>query len=247
MAYALQMTMEALDARFSTEDTEVLGNGFGQANLPALQRSQTHTGTGAQTASLPAKGGLRKTKSDDVYPLPDSLRSRSLSPHADDGIPRGRSKSPFQMRRSSKSPHHRKLVGRSVSFDKVQVREFEQILGDTPARDAGPSLGLGWSYNEKKATNVDKFEAKRTGTSVFARGSRRKGRVSALSPKVRHQRAQKLGFAPIDIEMNRLENIEIWRQRDNSKYDGECPEGDADSLREFNLEQHMYKCNLRQA
>lgn len=107
-----------------------------------------------------------------------------------------------------------------MSFDKVQVREFQQVLGDAPARDNGPSLGLGWDYHEKKVTNVDKFEAKRT--SMFSMGPRRKAIVPALTPKEREDKARKLGFSQEEIQKNRLENLKVNQQRESSLYDRNC-------------------------
>lgn len=106
----------------------------------------------------------------------------------------------------------KKLPKRSVSFDKVKIREFQQVLGDAPGTDDGPSLGLGWNYHEKKETNVDKFEAKRT--SMFTMGARRKTNgPRSMSPKERIEKACKLGFSLQEIQKNRLQNLKVQEQR----------------------------------
>jgi hypothetical protein len=123
-----------------------------------------------------------------------------------------RSSAPARLSPTSSFRRNRKQTPRrSVSFDKVKVREFQQILGDTPARDDGPSLGLGWEYREKKELNVDKFEAKRT--SMFSLGSKRKDHIRSMSPKQRIERACKLGFSLEEIQKNQKRNMKIQKQR----------------------------------
>jgi len=37
----------------------------------------------------------------------------------------------------------------NVSFDRIEIREYEQILGDNPSVTSGPPLSLGWNYYPK--------------------------------------------------------------------------------------------------
>ena len=49
----------------------------------------------------------------------------------------------------------------SVKFDKIQVREYERVLGDNPAVSAGPPVSLGWKYTPERELDVEFFETER--------------------------------------------------------------------------------------
>lgn len=46
-----------------------------------------------------------------------------------------------------------------VSFANVQIRVFQQVLGDHPCCTAGPPVSLGWDYTESPAMSVEGYEA----------------------------------------------------------------------------------------
>lgn len=122
----------------------------------------------------------------------------------------GRSKS------RSGSSQSRGAPKRSVSFDKVQIREFQQILGDHPCPDDGPSLALGWNYNEKKQVKLDKYEAKRNGIGSYfgVNGSSKKtSKRRSLSPCARKDIALEWGYTREQIAENRKQNIKTNLQR----------------------------------
>jgi hypothetical protein len=50
---------------------------------------------------------------------------------------------------------------RRISFGKVQVRTFERILEVHPCTSSGPSLGLGWMYEDDSPQTIDWLKAKR--------------------------------------------------------------------------------------
>eukprot|EP00566_Odontella_aurita_P025858 CAMPEP_0113585234 /NCGR_PEP_ID=MMETSP0015_2-20120614/33567_1 /TAXON_ID=2838 /ORGANISM="Odontella" /LENGTH=111 /DNA_ID=CAMNT_0000490415 /DNA_START=170 /DNA_END=502 /DNA_ORIENTATION=+ /assembly_acc=CAM_ASM_000160 len=50
---------------------------------------------------------------------------------------------------------------RSVSFDQIEVREYSLTLGDHIPASGGPPLSLGWDYDAKETTTVDKYESTR--------------------------------------------------------------------------------------
>jgi hypothetical protein len=56
----------------------------------------------------------------------------------------------------SKNP----IVSYSLRFDKVMVRNYEQILSDNPACATGPSIGLGWEFVEQD-NDIEDWEMER--------------------------------------------------------------------------------------
>jgi len=161
-----------------------------------------------------------------------SRTSKSKSPKRSGG-----SKSPLRLptfgrtRSNSRprTPNANTNTNATVCFDKVQVREFQQILGDNPCEDNGPSLGLGWKYHEKKDTDLEKYESKRNGNdyySIMTMGlatSTRKGEASSLSPKARTNIALELGYSWLDIERNKRQNEKIQSQRKKTLNEGTMP------------------------
>ena len=50
---------------------------------------------------------------------------------------------------------------RSVSFDKVQVRHYKNVIGDHPFCTEGLPLSLGWDYTAQADIALDEYEAQR--------------------------------------------------------------------------------------
>jgi len=51
----------------------------------------------------------------------------------------------------------------SVSFGKVQIRQYERIPGDNPSICFGVPLAIGWAFNEEgDPISVEKYESKRS-------------------------------------------------------------------------------------
>ena len=48
--------------------------------------------------------------------------------------------------------------GRSVTFSQVKVRQYETIMQDSPDAENGPSIGIGWGYDEERSFSVDDWE-----------------------------------------------------------------------------------------
>merc|ERR1712226_1022072 len=45
-----------------------------------------------------------------------------------------------------------------VTFDTVDIREYERIAGDHPESKIGPPVALGWGYVEGKSVSLDEYE-----------------------------------------------------------------------------------------
>jgi len=53
---------------------------------------------------------------------------------------------------------------RTVSFDKISIRNYERAIVDHPAVSSGPGLSISWHYTERSHQSVDEFELSRSGT-----------------------------------------------------------------------------------
>jgi hypothetical protein len=74
----------------------------------------------------------------------------------------------------SKNP----VVSFSLRFDKVVVRNYEQILSDSPACAKGPSIGLGWKFVEHdydiEAWEMERGRLRQPSELLLKRGQREK-------------------------------------------------------------------------
>mmetsp|Transcript_18544 Transcript_18544/g.25713 ORF Transcript_18544/g.25713 Transcript_18544/m.25713 type:complete len:230 (+) Transcript_18544:54-743(+) len=50
---------------------------------------------------------------------------------------------------------------KNVSFDQIQVREYERALGDNPSVRQGVPISIGWNYTKQRTTSVDEYETNR--------------------------------------------------------------------------------------
>lgn len=48
---------------------------------------------------------------------------------------------------------------RSVSFSTVEIRQYERVLGDNPSCSSGPSISIGWNYDQDKTVVKKVFDA----------------------------------------------------------------------------------------
>jgi hypothetical protein len=143
---------------------------------------------------------------DDILDMSPTPRTSGMRSFSCTGPPRPTMASSFK-RRSSMP--HRKL---NVSFSKVEIRVYERILVENPPSGPveGPSLGLGWRYNESKAVDLDKFETK----PVFHWSTRRRSHKDLImSPEKRERMARTLGFSNEEIEQNIRIVEKVQRQR----------------------------------
>ena len=47
---------------------------------------------------------------------------------------------------------------KSVTFDSINIREYDVILGDNPACSDGPPLSLDWTFTESTSSTIDDYE-----------------------------------------------------------------------------------------
>ena len=157
---------------------------------------------------------------DDIWNLDlDDIIDNVESPVGKFGM-RSNSISSSRVKRNSSFKTRRSPPKRSVSFDKVEIRVFERVLGvDPPACGKGPSIALGWNYSEQEAVDLDKFETKRRlfqWTNTHHHHRHRNSKELLMSPEKRERMAKKLGFSDKDIQTNAKKVEKVLKQRRNT-------------------------------
>lgn len=51
------------------------------------------------------------------------------------------------------------ITKKRVSFDAVNIRSYQQTMGDNPAVSYGPPIQLDWDYEEHDSIDIDSYEA----------------------------------------------------------------------------------------
>eukprot|EP00571_Detonula_confervacea_P009108 CAMPEP_0172316166 /NCGR_PEP_ID=MMETSP1058-20130122/27491_1 /TAXON_ID=83371 /ORGANISM="Detonula confervacea, Strain CCMP 353" /LENGTH=420 /DNA_ID=CAMNT_0013030423 /DNA_START=30 /DNA_END=1292 /DNA_ORIENTATION=+ len=126
---------------------------------PKLMTNKSQNGTGGSlnesiTNSAPTiLIHTPSTPSNDdpsIAPLRRPLRSAMSSRTLHDSLHRGR----------TQKGGTRPQMTRCVSFARVNIREYERVLGDNPSVTSGPPLSIGWRYApEPLSMKVDEYEA----------------------------------------------------------------------------------------
>lgn len=118
---------------------------------PSVVNDSAHQAPGQNAVQMGGQGR--------GYPPP--FPPRFTSPQVQDCPPNipvynPKSKQPFP----GPVPHTAARVPKkSVSFNSLQIRTYETILGDNPSCSTGPSLGLGWRYDPSHYTStIDEYE-----------------------------------------------------------------------------------------
>jgi hypothetical protein len=101
--------------------------------------------------------------------------------------------------------HQRGPTGHSVSFQSVQVRTYQQTLGDNPSVTFGLPICLDWSFQVEAPIPIDVYE-----TSLSHRGDQGSPSVHSssssdhlfLSSVIRHRILTNRGFT--DLELDRV-------------------------------------------
>jgi hypothetical protein len=96
---------------------------------------------------------------------------------------------------------------RKVSWDTIQFRTYETILGDNPSVSAGPPISLGWKYNVSSSTivSIDDYESRR---------GRRRSKEQFLLPLVARERAlMDAGYSRSEINAAVKASLKIKQSR----------------------------------
>ena len=59
----------------------------------------------------------------------------------------------------AKQAPRRMKPSRRVSFSTVCIREYDRILGDNPSCSCGPSISIGWEFEDEEILPVDEWES----------------------------------------------------------------------------------------
>ena len=101
---------------------------------------------------------------------------------------------------------------RRISFDHVEIREYNRILCDNPATTVGPPVGLGWKYSEEDTITIDldKYES-------IQSDARRNKRQLVIPSEVRQEMLLEEGYSRWEIAST-VREIRKIRERRNISY-----------------------------
>mmetsp|Transcript_30524 Transcript_30524/g.46238 ORF Transcript_30524/g.46238 Transcript_30524/m.46238 type:complete len:164 (-) Transcript_30524:159-650(-) len=96
-----------------------------------------------------------------------------------------------------------------VTFDTVDVREYERTVGDHPETKIGPPIALGWGYVEGKSVPLDQFELQK----------RRKG-IRRMTSVARRNILQLFGVPDDEILQAENDVQKIQKSRERTRKQG---------------------------
>jgi len=113
-----------------------------------------------------------------------------------------------KIRTSDVQPITIKRSGSMVSFNSVDVRDYDVTLGDNPSVGCGPAIALDWSYHERPRISVDEYE------TSFRDQSRLHKEPKRLAPGQREKLLKNgLGFTDEQLKEAEKETKKIQRER----------------------------------
>lgn len=171
----------------------------GQGPQSILKKTPSYTSlTSLQSGSI-----LKKTPS---YTSLTSLRSGSISSNTGRSI---RVEEPETD--SFQASTGMKRVSSNVSFQTVNVREYDRTLGDNPSCMSGPPISLDWSYSKTTALPIDEYETNRT--------PRRNSQPLRMNKFKREKMLKsKLGYSEEEIENAKKEKKKVQRSRSVTQF-----------------------------
>lgn len=124
---------------------------------------------------------------------------------------------PQQQANQSSPPYQHRRLERTnsnvstVSFQSVDVREYQQTLGDNPSCTYGPPVSLDWSYTEASSMNLEDYEK-------VQQNSRRRPHQWRMSKRCRENMLKgQLGYSDEEIKAAKKEKKKIQRGRSISQ------------------------------
>ena len=111
------------------------------------------------------------------------------------------------------SSEERESPRKSVSFQSVQVREFNRIVGDHPDVRVGPPISIGWDYTEQQARSIEDYETSKP-------AQKRNLRMSSITRK--NLLANVFGIPEEEIRAAEKEVQRIKKQRESSNKQGKA-------------------------
>ncbi|EJK52495.1 hypothetical protein THAOC_28218 [Thalassiosira oceanica] len=121
---------------------------------------------------------------------------------AHDGVPSKSSLSvktqheSLSLRTSFRSQLQLGIVLKSVQFDKISIREYPVILGDSPSTSRGVPISIGWEYGPECTVDLDAYETTRVIGGVCERRTKSELRVPS---KKREEMLGHAGFSKKDM------------------------------------------------
>jgi hypothetical protein len=118
-----------------------------------------------------------------------------------------------QVRRSTSCPAFcdTRKVNKSVSFAVIEIREYDQTIGDNPSVSYGPPISLDWNYVQNEAIDLDSYEG--------MRGKRRTSPQLMMNYYVRKNTLiHKLGYSEEDLKRATKQAERVQLQRAVTKY-----------------------------
>jgi len=105
-----------------------------------------------------------------------------------------------------------KRVSSNVSFQTVNVREYDRTLGDNPSCMSGPPISLDWSYSQTTAVCINEYETNRPAK----RGNSYPLRMNKFNRE--KMLKSNLGYSEEEIENAKKEKKKVQRSRSMTQF-----------------------------
>jgi hypothetical protein len=130
------------------------------------------------------------------------LRTKSLG----SSISSCESSGSFSSLKSSSSSTSSNSSG-SVRFERVEIREYNIVVGDNPSCSSGPPISLGWQYDQKQQDlPLDIYEEHRD-------GNRRISNQMKIPASLRHETLREWNISTKEIIKAQTECDAVKKQR----------------------------------
>ena len=83
------------------------------------------------------------------------------------------------------------FIQKSVSFDQIHIRQYQQDIGDNPSCSSGPPVAINWDYSDMRSIDVAEYEE--------TRPSRRYNKELLIPRSTRIDILTDVGYSPKQI------------------------------------------------